>query len=155
MAPVNDPDTTQDTSGWLSVQAAARAYGVNPRTIRRRIARGELAALQIVGEHGPEYRVPPPAGATHPYTPLDTAPDSGRAVDSPPVTEPGALVPVIQQYVSALQGQLADLQAARLADARQIGALEERIAHLQAELEQAHATPPARPAWWRRLLGQG
>jgi hypothetical protein len=58
------------------VQEAARAYGVNPRTIRRRIARGELAARQLVGEHGTEWRVPPPPGYTRPYIPPGPAPSA-------------------------------------------------------------------------------
>src|SRR5207245_4470827 len=50
------PDTGQDTAAAsLSARAAAAALGVNERTIRRAIARGELAAVKRSGVS----RIPP------------------------------------------------------------------------------------------------
>lgn len=135
-----------DTSDWLSVTEAARAYAVNPRTIRRRIARQELRAVQIVGEHGPEYRVePPPPGYTRPV-PEDAGQDSPGQQD-----QTAALVPVVQQYMAAivaerdeLRDELRAVQEARLADRETIGRLTERLDQLQARLDAA--PPPDAPA---------
>jgi excisionase family DNA binding protein len=51
------PDTRQDTLGVvpLSASAAAALLGVNDRTIRRAIARGELPAVR----HAGVYRIAP------------------------------------------------------------------------------------------------
>ncbi len=41
----------------------ARLTGLHIRTVRDRIRRGELSAIQVKGRHGPEYRIAHPEQA--------------------------------------------------------------------------------------------
>lgn len=137
---VNDQD--QDISGWLSQHEAARAYGVAVRTIRRRIQRGELAARQIIGEHGPEWRIPPPAGYTRPYTlPGETPPDM-----SPDTADTAAII----AHLLAENARLTSILADQAATIRQLTSSAPALA-------PPADTPPALPPgpgqqrrpWWR------
>src|SRR5688572_30777072 len=110
------PDTGQRTGAadFLSARAAADVLGVNERTIRRAIARGELPATkhagvyQIAPEHlaryRARYRLPAPF-------PVRTAPDPQRPVPLPPrADEP---VPALPRPLTPLIGRERELAAVR------------------------------------------
>jgi hypothetical protein len=137
------------------------------RTLRRRLAAGQVSARQIIGPHGPEWRFQPPPGYQDPAA----APEAGGGGREliPRAAVEGLLAPYVQQ-LAALQAELARLQEARLADlarleaarrqeataqAQEIGRLEGRLAALQAELARYRETPPdtapRRRRWpWQR-----
>jgi hypothetical protein len=54
MTAVEEAETNRNHSGWTTTQAAARALGVTPRTVRLYIDRGELEGML---ETGTEKRV--------------------------------------------------------------------------------------------------
>jgi hypothetical protein len=151
MAPVSDQD--QDISGWLPLPQAAAAYGWNGRTVRRKIAAGELAARLVPGKFGPEWRVQPPPG----YTPPGPAPpaDNPAPAPAPPGQDMIALhslerllAPLaeerarLQGELEAARDEIADLQAARLVDREEIG-------RLRGLLEAAPAPKKWRWPWQR------
>ena len=47
--PMEEPENDQNRSGWTTTQAAARALGVTPRTVRMYIDRGELEGMLETG----------------------------------------------------------------------------------------------------------
>jgi hypothetical protein len=157
-----------------SVAEAAAQLGRKPRTIRRYIEMGQLAATRVRTPRGLEYRVtdltlrypaddagmPRPADADRGlprHAEDDQAPDAGmpRPAESVPVAENQVLVPI--DAWQRMMEQLGNLHQAgqQLADARERAAkaetettfLRERLAELRAENERLRAAEaPATPA---------
>jgi hypothetical protein len=113
----------------LGLADYAAAVGVSVATVRRRIRKGELAAVRVDGPYGPEWRIP--AGDAHPDQPRrspslsdDADPDHG---DDHPVQQGSdpelvALIGRQQQTIMELAGRL--------------GFYQSEIQHLQAEVGQ-------------------
>jgi len=69
------PSTLDNGKGGLSINEYATAHGISPKTVRRRIKAGTLAAVLVNGPNGEEYRIPTLDSATV-HTPQDQAPES-------------------------------------------------------------------------------
>ncbi len=128
------PDSTPDIRGWLSQQEAARAYGVTARTIRRRIARGEVRAVPVVSEHGPGWAVEPPPDYAH------GGPGAGAGApgDVLPVSLDAAGLLALLQQQAATIAQLTNTNAVLV---EQIRTLQDRAA--LAAGAPVEAPPPA------------
>lgn len=145
-------------ANWLTVEEAAAAYRLSVRTVRRRLATGELTAVKVATPNGQSWRVKPPSA------PIDAGqPASGQTGLSIPLDQLEKLFAPLAQERDRLQverdelrAQVEGLHAARLEDARQAA---EEIGRLRGLLEAAQppqpatATdpPPARRRWfWQR-----
>jgi hypothetical protein len=136
---------------------------VTEKTIRRRIKRGDLAAVRVMRPQGHEWRVRLPvqvmdqgedAGVSHD---LDTDLDRKRHTGTPDQVRPGQAV----QLAQTLAEQLATERERSAALERERAELYGRLGYFQAQLEQAQetikalqapASPPPGPArrpWWR------
>jgi hypothetical protein len=126
---------------WLTIAAAARRLGINPRSVRGRIARGTLV-WKPNGNAGKLVLVPPaggpgggPAGA--PGDDPDAAPAGGPAGG-----------PAGEAFeVELLRGELTEALVAAARAEAQLGAKDELIVELKTMLAEA------RRPWWRRLIG--
>lgn len=156
--------TDQDSSEWLTVQEAAAAYGVNARTIRRRIAGGQLAAQQVPGKFGDEWRVQPPPGYTYQRTvePPGPAPplDRGSQALIPLDNLERLLAPLAQERdelradLERARAENTRLHEARLQDVRElereVGRLHGLLEAAEAELAQRNEEDTRRsPSRWR------
>lgn len=154
---MSDPDLPVPAD-WLPIDTACRAYGISLRTMRRRLAAGQMEARRVRTSKGQEWRIKPPG------RPPDTArqaSDTPPAVSDPPPVALLALAdverllaPVVQER-DRLAAQVENLQQDRITDARQIGELTGRLAAQEAELARlrAIADDPPRPRWrwpWQR-----
>jgi hypothetical protein len=125
---------------WLTVAAAARRLGINPRSIRGRIARGTLT-WKPNGNVGKLVLVPPAGGP-------DGEPGGGPA--AVPAGGPGGEA----LELDFLREELADARVAAARAEERALALRELVdrereisRELRAELAEA------RRPWWRRLIG--
>jgi hypothetical protein len=120
----------QETVAGVSVAAAARALGVGEKAIRRRILRGELAAVRVARPHGREWRV-----VLDPVTTRTNGPANGAIQHGDQVAGP---VAAALRLAEQLAGQLAherEQAAAQLAErARRIATLEDERFHLAGQL---------------------
>src|SRR6185369_15441663 len=157
-----------DTRGtWLSVQQAARAYGVSRRTIQRRLAAGDLDGFVEDGPLGARWRIRPPANGHGPAAPPATAAARSPAVvllapsaaplsrpragdgsgERPTISPPRAGEGLGERSVAALLDRLVDALLAerdslrpeltQAQDARRADAAE--LARLRAHLDAAQA----------------
>jgi hypothetical protein len=122
---------------WLPIPAAALAYNVSQRTIRRRILAGKLAHRKEPGVGGAVLVEAPRAVEGQVVKGVDKVDSEGQSV-SMTVPEQVAVVDMLGQFMSTVSSQAED-----------IGELKARIARLEAELER---TKQRRP-WWRRWTG--
>lgn len=158
----------------VTLADAARRLGVTEKTIRRRIKRGELAAVRVMRPQGHEWRVKLPAvqvadqvDAAGVPRDLDEDLDREGCVATADQVRPGAAV----QLAQMLAEQLAAERERSAALERERFELAGRLGYFQAELEharetikalQAPASRPSEPAapaipapeeparpWWR------
>ncbi len=150
------PDASADVRGQTdaeplyTVAQAAALLAVSERTVRRRIASGEVAAVKVGGQ----YRVPASALGVHapdsepdaPAGQCRSAPDTVAAPPAVPVR-----VPDIAPLVAVVERQAEEI--ARLN--RELGAAHERLRQLGAgQAATERPAPVERPAdasvpWWR------
>ena len=125
----------------------ARLTGLHVRTVRERIRRGELPAVQVKGRHGPEYRIPHPDSIPAPTVsvtvdlPSITSDNYGAPTVDPPFL-PGdpaeglgelvALVRDQQQTILGLSGRCGWLQSELQTTRAQLQSAQERVALLEA-----------------------
>ncbi len=168
------PDVRADVRGQTdaeplyTVAQAAALLAVSERTVRRRIASGELAAVKVGGQ----YRVPSSAIGVHAPDSPPVTPAGQRRTVTDTVTAPPAVpvrVPDMPPLVALVERQAEEI--ARLN--RELGAAHERLRQLgtgqhasvasrdgAGATEPRHPAPdpsasprPARAPWWRRWLG--
>ncbi len=157
------PDVETDVRGQTDVEPlytvaqAAALLAVSERTVRRRIASGELTAVKVGGQ----YRVPSSAIGVHAPDSPPVTPAGQRRPAPDAVTTPTALpvsVPDIAPLVAVVERQAEEI--ARLN--RELGAAHERLRQLSAGRDAPQASPPphhaaesAEPAgdasvpWWK------
>jgi excisionase family DNA binding protein len=135
----------------VTVAAAAERLAVSERTVRRMIARGQLAAVR----HGHEWAIPLRAlnghGQIDGRTVTPTATVAGCPTTATDTRTVAALVAMLQD----LQTRLAEAQAETTAKAEAAALWQGRAGVLADELEHARRqlalpAPKARPwwAWW-------
>jgi excisionase family DNA binding protein len=161
-------DAQQDPA--LTIAEAAAQLGVSADTVRRRIRRGELAAVQVVTPNGPAWRVTlgtaPSASSTlgssapSALPTLDGAPSSAAMrVEAPLLAQlladtqaelvrTAAAAAMWQERCQTLSAQLAQSQRALPAPDSPVDAPERPIANGTAEPTQEPASTQKR-AWWR------
>src|SRR5829696_1354686 len=107
---------------WATLAEAASILGCSVDTVRRRIRRGELHAMQDAGRHGPTWRVL-----------LSVTPSSVPTVGSTPSTTPS---------VSPIGDSAALLEALRMLDAmrQENRDLAGQVGYLQARVQMQEAT---------------
>lgn len=154
---MTSPDT--GPANWLTVEEAARAYRLSERTVRRRLASGELEAVKVSTPNGQSWRIRPPS-APPDHAEQPTAPDRPQTAMIALDQLEHLLAPLaaerdrLQAERDALQTKLDELHTARLEDARTAS---EEIGRLRGLLEAAQGTPQpagagsARRRWfWQR-----
>lgn len=123
----------------LTIAEASQRLGISPDTVRRRIARGELAARKIPTAHGESYLVDLPEEAAAPADPKAAAAPGTRTMAAVQGTETD-----LRKTIAILEGELA-------ARTREIHEL-----HILLQQAQALALPAGRAerrsSWWRRLF---
>ena len=139
----------------LSIKEAAARLGVNPKTIRRRIESGELAAEKLEGANGLQWMIRPEAldkeaarKAVEPRERKSTAINTLRA------SELAEMVSELQKQVSATQGlienqthQIEELKA-ELRDSRG------QLAQLHDQVIKALPAPEEKKGLWQRIFGK-
>lgn len=143
-----------DVDPGLTVDEAATRLSKHPKTIRQWIKLGKLAAVQIQGPHGPEWRVYPDGLPASVQAPL-TVPEPPAQPEPSDVT---ALVALVDKYHDEAMRQTAAAAhwQARYLDAEaRHQAAEERIKLLTAEPDpepDPEPSPPSPPrrSWWRK-----
>lgn len=140
----------------LSVKEVAAYLHLDPSTVRRKRAAGELIAHEVHTKHGmawrfPEHLLPAPPGA-----PLDAPP--AELVVAPVGAPLGEVAPpaLVTHKLTTEATSVALLVDRLEAQARDIGRLEaERDAALAREAElRAMLESPKHVPWWRRLFGR-
>jgi excisionase family DNA binding protein len=155
-------DAQQDGT-WATLAEAASLLNCSVDTVRRRIRRGELHAVQDAGRHGPTWRVllgatlgtVPTVGSTPSSMPSvngatpSTTPSMGE--DSPAFLEALRMLDAMRQENRDLAGQVGYLQA-------RVQMHEETIRALMVPQQPVDApttpetpipTPEAPAPWWR------
>ncbi len=148
------PDAETDVRGQTdaeplyTVAQAAALLTISERTVRRRIAAGEIAAVKVGGQ----YRVPASALGVHAPDSVLVTPAGQRRSTPDTVTAPPAM-PVrvldIAPLVAVVERQAEEI--ARLN--RELGAAQERLRQLSAgQMTAQEKTPAVRASvpWWRR-----
>jgi excisionase family DNA binding protein len=121
-------DATQNAQHegtWATLAEAASLLGCSVDTVRRRIRRGELHAMQDAGRHGPTWRVllstPPSTVPTVGSTPSSTPSVNGSTPSmTPSVDEVGPALLEALRLLDALRQENRDL-------AGQVGYLQARV----------------------------
>ncbi len=114
----------------LTISQAAKAIGVSPKTIRRRIKTGEIASRLVPGKFGEEYRITQLPSPDIQEQPLDTTPTMD--------TTHTLALPIIRE-----------LHETNLQLAGQLGIARERIRTLE---NQVKLLETGKRPWWRRLF---
>ena len=160
-------DAQQDGT-WATLAEAASLLNCSVDTIRRRIRRGELHAVQDAGRHGPTWRVLlsatpgtlPTVGSTPGSMPSvngatpGTTPSMGE--DSPALLEALRMLDAMRQENRDLAGQVGYLQARVQMHEETIRALTAPESTLEGEGAAGSpdlTTEPSVPIgtlWWRR-----
>ncbi len=130
----------------LTIAEAAQRLRVSDHTVRRRLAKGELAGCQV-------------AMSTGGFQWLIDLPD--EEIPEPPVSGELAalreLIASLNDQVQALRGQLESKDRQMEAKDRQLEARDKQVEQLHVLVQQAQAALPApkegRP-WWRRWFGK-
>jgi excisionase family DNA binding protein len=137
----------------LSLREAADRLGVSARSVRRYVRSGQLEAVQVVGLHGPEYRVP--EAALEAYS-SKVARVSVARVRTGGATVDTATVDTLAMVATQLDAERSATREAWL----RAEAAWSRVAELEAELATLRATLPAgtpapeRRSWLDRLRGR-
>lgn len=132
-----------------SLREAAERLGVSPRSVRRYVKSGQLEAIQSLGLHGPEYRVPESALRAYADN-VATVPVDKVRLGSASLAK--AKVDGLAIVASQLE---AERNATREAWSRAEAAWQ-RIAELEAEVATLRAQLPApRRSVVDRLRGRG
>ncbi len=168
------PDVRADVRGQTdaeplyTVAQAAVLLAVSERTVRRRIASGELVAVKVGGQ----YRVPSSALGVHapdsppvmPAGPPRSVPDAVTVPPATPVRVPdmAPLVALVERQAEEIARLNRDLGAAH-EQFRQLGTGQHTSVAARdgaGATEPRHTPPdasasprPAQPSWWRRWLG--
>ncbi len=89
----------------LSIEEAAKALSVTPRTVLRRLQKGALAGFKIDGQFGPEWRVATSEPLT---TPGQASTDQGLTTPDQPNTHDSSseLVAELRQQITELKTEL-------------------------------------------------
>lgn len=135
-----------------SLREAAERLGVSPRSVRRYVRSGQLEAVQAIGLHGPEYRVP--ESSLEAYMARVDRVRVGKV-------RPGSVTPATAT-VDTLAMVAMQLEAERASTREAWGRAEAawgRIAELEAELATLRArleagTPAPSRSWLDRLRGR-
>jgi excisionase family DNA binding protein len=126
---------------WLSVEQAARALGISTKTVRRKIASGELPSRKEPTPRGERWLVQL-SGQIAPSTTLDTG--QNAPVQSLLVLSQG--FQALQEHNTGLAQELARVQDERVDMSRQLGRLEAELAAARTEVERLKKSRP----WWQR-----
>ena len=119
----------------LTISQAAEAMGVSPKTIRRRIKKGEIASRLAPGKFGEAYRI--------------TELPSLNIQEQTPNTTPTLDTPLALPIIRELQRTTRELHETNLQLAGQLGIAQERIRTLE---NQVKLLPTGKRPWWRRLF---
>lgn len=119
----------------LTISQAAEAMGVSPKTIRRRIKKGEIASKLVPGKFGEEYRI----------TELLSLNIQEQTLDTTPTLDTTLALPIIRE----LQRTTRELHETNLQLAGQLGIAQERIRTLE---NQVKLLATGKRPWWRRLF---
>ena len=152
-------DAQQDGT-WATLAEAASLLGCSVDTVRRRIRRGELHAMQDAGRHGPTWRVllsvtpssVPTVGSTPSTTP-------SVAEDNAALLEALRMLDAMRQENRDLAGQVGYLQARVQMQEATIMALQAPQEPEKGPLDAPTSTQALEPStglsvpWWRRWLG--
>ena len=152
-------DATQDATHdveqggtWATLAEAASALNCSVDTIRRRIRRGELPAVQDAGRHGPTWRVL--LSATPSTLPtVGSMPSATPSIgeDGPAFLEALRMLDALRQENRDLAGQIGYLQARVQMHEETIRALSAPQSPVEASTapEPPDPTTDARGSWWR------
>ena len=151
--PIQALTTPDQAMTGLSIEDAAKALSVKPRTILRRLQKGTLAGFKIDGLFGPEWRV---VTAVEPLaTPGQSNADQGLTTPDHPYThDPTELVAELRQQITELKTELdrkvSEAQREIQAAAFRNGYLESQ---LEIEREQVKLLTDSqhKAGWWRRF----
>ena len=145
----------------LTLDEAARIYGVSLSTLYRRLRRGDFAgAYKVGGVKGTEWRIPAGALEAVGYTPAE--PEPATAAQAAPIApDVSSLLRAVERLTEQLTAERAQLVAAaedRATAEREREASNVERARLAAELEAARARVVraeyerdlARRRWWQR-----
>ena len=144
-----------------SVQQAAAHFGVSEKTIRRRIAAGELYAFKVPTAQGYEWRIQVDTDAVH-------LPGDAVQLDAQPVQEPGqpAIHVDTEQNAALLRAldMVDELRRENVQLAGQVGYLQRQAFELQEQVrmltvekepdEEQHPPQPEPPSEPRSPLWQ-
>ena len=151
----------------LSVQQAAAYFGVSEKTIRRRIASGELPASKVPTAQGYEWRVTPNGEGVQ----VDTHPVqlTGQQEQPPVMSENVALVRALE-LADRLQQENAQLAQTNVQLAGQVGFLQAKLQGAEEQVRLLTVAPVAQvenegsqskqhaqndqayAPWWKRLF---
>ncbi len=159
-------DSHTGSTGAPTVTPAeyARLTGLHIRTVRERIRRGELPAIQVKGRHGPEYRIPHPDSIPAPTVSVTVdLPSIMRDSHGAPTADPPFLTgDPAAEGLGELVRHIARLEQQNLELAGRCGWLQARLEDAQAQLalrppstEDSGAEGPTLRPWWAfwRWLG--
>jgi len=158
-------------SGWVNTDVAARAVRVSPRTIRRLIERGDLAARQE-GE-GVEKRWLVSVDSLHLLRASRSEGADGTRGDRAVGRENGreqsadkasdSIADVVRDLAARLEERTAEAveyrtrleitERAQSTVEEEARALREENERLRSELEGLRERPEERRSWWRRVFG--
>jgi excisionase family DNA binding protein len=165
----------------LSVQQAAAHFGVSEKTIRRRIASGELTALKVPTAQGYEWRITPSGEGVHldnmrvqvdgTAVRLDsTTVQVPRQQEQPPATSENVALVRALELADRLQQENAQLAQTNVQLAGQVGFLQAKLQGAEEQVRlltvapvpqveneglqlQQHAqNDQAYRPWWKRLF---
>jgi excisionase family DNA binding protein len=139
----------------LSLREAAERLGVSARSVRRYVRSGQLEAIQVVGRHGPEYRVPEAALGAYLSTVARVPSGKARLGGATIAT---ATVDTLAMVATQLDAERSATREAWLrAEAAwsRVAELEAELATLLATLQAGTPAPaPARRSLLGRLRGR-
>ena len=164
-----------DLAGWLTLAEAAALVGLSPRTLKRRVAAGDLTATKRPWGERERWEIQGAelarwAEATGRELSMTTPPGEGKpgGHDPAPVGAVSMTEPEMPaddpQNLAALAAEAANLRAQVAALEAQVAARGELLDEVRTDRDhwrEAHQVtlrmlPPARVTaepWWRRLFG--
>ncbi len=125
----------------LTISQAAEAMGVSPKTIRRRIKKGEIASRLVAGKFGEEYRITGLPSPDIKEQTLDTTPTLNTTL----ALDTALALPIIRE----LQQTTRELHETNLQLAGRLGMAQERIRTLE---NQVKLLETGKRPWWKRLF---
>ena len=152
----HDPGHHAEHAGtWASLAEAAAILGCSVDTVRRRIRRGELHAMQDAGRHGPTWRVllsatpgtMPTLGSTPSVDDVTPSATPSAGEDNAALLEALRMLDAMRQENRDLAGQVGYFQA-------RAQVLDERVKMLEAPKPDPEPAPPANESVRRRTRPQ-